>query len=434
MDWRGNPAIDPGDTLQTVDSKDNPITVLFGNSEIEFDGGLRFNTSFEIKSLTETDKSKASSTGEAVRKTQIEVDKVKRQITSVIEKTEGYDKEFSEINQKLNEISSTVGKIETQTAYKLYLISTKGDTFKGSAWSTVLQAVVYSADKEVTSELQDSQFKWSRTSSDSESDSQWDASHADGVKQISVSSVDIPAEQATFTCTFSNPDGQPQAVAQITLTIVQDGKPGEPGKDAAIISPTEPEDKSKLWCDTSGEPPLLKEWDGEKWVVVGDPSDTIQQVYEDVYSAIDQTADQIKMEVTESTYAKGEVDQLLSEMSSTLTQTAEGWEMTFEQFQSWVEGTNGETQTAFEELRKYIRFIGGNIELGDQDNDLKCIISNEKISFTQNGNEVAYISNNKLYITSAEVLDRFTVGNPSSGYFDWVPRANGNLGMKWRAS
>lgn len=433
LDWRGNPAIDPGDTLQTVDSKDNPITVLFGNSEIEFDGGLRFNTSFEIKSLTETDKSKASSTGEAVRKTQIEVDKVKQQITSVIEKTEGYDKEFSEINQKLNEISSTVGKIETQTAYKLYLISTKGDTFKGSAWSTVLQAVVYSADKEVTSELQDSQFKWSRTSSDSESDSQWDASHADGVKQISVSSVDIPAEQATFTCTFSNPDGQPQAVAQITLTIVQDGKPGEPGKDAAIISPTEPEDKSKLWCDTSGEPPLLKEWDGEKWVVVGDPSDTIQQVYEDVYSAIDQTADQIKMEVTESTYAKGEVDQLLSEMSSTLTQTAEGWEMTFEQFQSWVEGTNGETQTAFEELRKYIRFIGGNIELGDQDNDLKCIISNEKISFTQNGNEVAYISNNKLYITSAEVLDRFTVGNPSSGYFDWVPRANGNLGMKWRA-
>ena len=64
---------------------------------------------------------------------------------------------------------------------------------------------------------------------------------------------------------------------------------------------------------------------------------------------------------------------------------------------------------------------------------MQCIITNTKFSFTQNGTEVAYISNNKLYITSAEVLDRFTVGNPSSGYFDWIPRANGNLGMKWRA-
>ena len=212
------------------------------------------------------------------------------------------------------------------------------------------------------------------------------------------------------------------------------GPQGPAGEDAAIISPTEPEDKTKLWCDTSGEPPLLKRWDGEKWVIVNDPAGTIQQVYEDVYSAIDQKADEIQMEVAESTYLKGEVDQLISEVSTKLTQTAEGWEMSFDQFQSWVESANGENQTAFEELRRYIRFISGNIELGDQNNNLKCIISNEKISFTQNGAEVAYISNNKLYITNAEVLDRFTIGNPTSGYFDWIPRANGNLGMKWRES
>lgn len=49
LDWRGNPALDPSDNIQTVDSKNNPVTVLFGNSEIDFDGGLRFNTTFEIK-------------------------------------------------------------------------------------------------------------------------------------------------------------------------------------------------------------------------------------------------------------------------------------------------------------------------------------------------------------------------------------------------
>ena len=160
-------------------------------------------------------------------------------------------------------------------------------------------------------------------------------------------------------------------------------------------------------------------------------NDTVTSITEDVYSRIDQTAESIMSEVG-STYVTSEGFQ--EELNTRFTQTEEGWEMTFNQFRQWAESENGETQTAFEELRRYIRFISGNIELGDQDNDLKCIISNEKISFTQNGTEVAYISNNKLYITSAEVLDRFTVGNPSSGYFDWVPRANGNLGMKWRAS
>lgn len=159
-------------------------------------------------------------------------------------------------------------------------------------------------------------------------------------------------------------------------------------------------------------------------------NDTVTSITEDVWTRIDQTAESIMSEVG-STYVTSEGFE--EELNTRFTQTEEGWEMTFNQFRQWVEAENGETQTAFEELRKYIRFLDGNIILGDQDNDLQCIITNSKISFEQNGTEVAYISNNKLYITNAEVLDRFTVGNPSSGYFDWIPRANGNLGMKWRA-
>lgn len=159
-------------------------------------------------------------------------------------------------------------------------------------------------------------------------------------------------------------------------------------------------------------------------------NETITSITEDVYSRIDQTADSIMSEVGR-TYMTSEGFE--EELNTRFTQTEEGWEMTFNQFRQWAETQNGETQTAFEELKKYIRFVEGNIILGDQNNDLQCVITNTKISFMQNGAEVAYISNNKLYITNAEVLDRFTVGNPASGYFDWIPRANGNLGMKWRA-
>lgn len=159
-------------------------------------------------------------------------------------------------------------------------------------------------------------------------------------------------------------------------------------------------------------------------------NDTVTSITEDVWTRIDQTAESIMSEVG-STYVTSEGFE--EELSTRFTQTEEGWEMTFNQFRQWVEAENGETQTAFEELRKYIRFLDGNIILGDRNNDLQCIITNTKISFEQNGAEVAYISNNKLYITNAEVLDRFTVGNTGSGYFDWIPRTNGNLGMKWRA-
>ena len=113
LDWRGNPAIDPGDSIQTVDSKNNPVLVLFGNSEIEFDGGLRFNTSFEIKSLTDTDKSKASSTGEAVRKTQLEVDKANRKIQGIVVDTENNQTQLSEILQTVSDITLTVSNQET---------------------------------------------------------------------------------------------------------------------------------------------------------------------------------------------------------------------------------------------------------------------------------------------------------------------------------
>ena len=48
------------------------------------------------------------------------------------------------------------------------------------------------------------------------------------------------------------------------------GAPGKDGEDAAIASDTEPKDKTKLWLDTSVNPPLLKAWNGETWIIVND--------------------------------------------------------------------------------------------------------------------------------------------------------------------
>lgn len=218
-------------------------------------------------------------------------------------------------------------------------------------------------------------------------------------------------------------DGEKFLVTKITLNL------SDPSQNKLTFGRV----KSSFTEETNKDHQTIGELVNRTEVIESDyvTNDAVTSITEDVYSRIDQTAESIMSEVG-STYVTSEGFE--EELNTRLTQTEEGWEMTFDQFRQWVETENGETQTAFEELRKYIRFLDGNIILGDRNSDLQCIITNTKISFTQNGTEVAHISNNKLYITNAEVLDRFTVGNPASGFFDWIPRANGNLGMKWRKS
>jgi len=96
-----------------------------------------------------------------------------------------------------------------------------------------------------------------------------------------------------------------------------------------------------------------------------------------------------------------------------------------------VEGIVTQNQQLLEE---YIRFQGALIELGKVGNAFTAELSNEKLAFLQDNVEIAYVSNNKLYITDAEIRNKLTIGNPTNGYFDFIPRANGNLSLKWRES
>lgn len=79
----------------------------------------------------------------------------------------------------------------------------------------------------------------------------------------------------------------------------------------------------------------------------------------------------------------------------------------------------------FQEISKYIRFIDGNIILGEEGNELTLKIENDRIAFLESGAEVAYFSNRKLYVLDGEFLNSLTLGN-----FAFLPRANGNLSFK----
>ena len=51
------------------------------------------------------------------------------------------------------------------------------------------------------------------------------------------------------------------------------------------------------------------------------------------------------------------------------------------------------------------------IELGDNNSPFGALLGTTKLSFTQDGREIAYISNNRLYITDAEISNSLTVGS-----------------------
>ena len=193
---------------------------------------------------------------------------------------------------------------------------------------------------------------------------------------------------------------------------------GKPGKDAAIISPTEPTDKTQLWCDTSVNPPLLKQWNGEQWVIVNDNAEDIVQIYQDISSQIQKANDKIMFEVGENTYVKAEVDKLIAAQNTRLTQTENSFNFEFSNFQRNLDGLTNDMNAKFTNQEKYIRFVDGEIWLGVKGNPIMLRQRNDRISFLENDVEVAYISNNTMFITKVEITKELKIGLFALKYLD----------------
>ena len=152
---------------------------------------------------------------------------------------------------------------------------------------------------------------------------------------------------------------------------------------------------------------------------------TVYDLERNIQSSVQQAEDNIMQSVSERVYLKDETDRLVSEVSSSLEQTAEGFEMQFTEFNASLEDLTAGTDAEFELIRKYIRFVDGSILLGEVGNELELQISNDRISFLQGGAEVAYFSNNKLHVTDGQFINSLQLGE-----FAFIPRNNGNLSFK----
>ena len=147
------------------------------------------------------------------------------------------------------------------------------------------------------------------------------------------------------------------------------------------------------------------------------------------YSEITKTSEQIGMTVREEYITRSDLAAIQADFETSITQNSTEIRMDFTQEVSELRGAVANNQMLLEE---YIRFKGALIELGKVGNAFTAELSNVELAFKENGQKIAYISNQILVITNAEIRNKLSLGNESRGWFDFIPRANGNLSIKWR--
>lgn len=166
-------------------------------------------------------------------------------------------------------------------------------------------------------------------------------------------------------------------------------------------------------CITVGSQSLTERLDG------------VQTEIDRSYTNATQTASEIITEAVKEYVKTGDLEEFKQQISTQFIQTADSVDLIFKQVTEQISSLQDDTNTEFTEIKKYIRFADGNIILGQQDNPLVLTLKNNRISFTSSGVEVAYFSDNKMYIssltvtTSAEIVSLSITQDTDNIYIDW---------------
>lgn len=142
-------------------------------------------------------------------------------------------------------------------------------------------------------------------------------------------------------------------------------------------------------------------------------------------SQIGKEKDALRTEISEKYYDKENLDSQFGEISTKLEQTKNSVNIEFTNFKTDLDASKKQNIASFNEIHKYIRFIDGNIYIGVEGNPIQLIEKNDRLSFVQGGAEVAYFSNNKLYVNDGQFNNTLRIGN-----FEFSPRPNGSLDFK----
>lgn len=102
------------------------------------------------------------------------------------------------------------------------------------------------------------------------------------------------------------------------------------------------------------------------------------------------------------------INQRISETGTRITQTADSFSAEITRVEGITTGISQDLSDMDNERKTYIRFTEAGQELGKVNTNnagMTALLSNDRLSFKDSGNEVAYISSNNLWITHAQILN-----------------------------
>ena len=145
-----------------------------------------------------------------------------------------------------------------------------------------------------------------------------------------------------------------------------------------------------------------------------------------ISSSINKAKTDTLNEVADKYVTNKDYEEFKTMTSSSIEQTSNDVTIKFNTTTQNIQSVGGELAQFKESMQTNIRLHEDGISIGKTDNPFSVDITNQKMSFKDQGTEVAYISNQEMRITDAIVENALTLGN-----FKFIPRLTGNISLIW---
>ena len=157
---------------------------------------------------------------------------------------------------------------------------------------------------------------------------------------------------------------------------------------------------------------------------------TITDLKENISVVIGNTDTSILMQVLENYVGKSEFADYQKQVGTEFAQTKDAVTITASHLEQYIDKTGSVVRQYIDNQQTYLKYSTAGLELGAVESNIKTRITNERISFLQDNQEIAYISGRKLFITEAQVTNRLLFGVGDYELFGWVVTENG-LGLQY---
>lgn len=317
-------------------------------------------------------------------------------ISNIIERRDSLD-------VKVEQMSKLLKETVLNAPIMIEMTSSNGTVFTDGNLRTKLSVSVTKNGLDVTNQYS---YQWKRESRyNTTLDGNWNMAHRDGTSELTISNADVN-EEARFICEVY--DTHHALIGKKSLVIkdflVERYKQSTPPQNA---------ENGALWTDTSTLENILKVKKNDEWVPV--VNNELQEQYNNqmaqIVSDITDLYASVETKLTEKDFENlnGKYSDLKKSYEELKTKANE------------ITGL-GERVTAFEvnvqqsqalinALSTHFSFSEEGMLIGKDDSSLKLLANNDRLSFIDGGKEVAYISNQQMYILSGVFVESLIVAN-----------------------